>query len=464
MTDLMPPRVAFTTLGCKVNQSETDSYARQFAAAGFSCVPFDAEADVYVINTCTVTHVADKKSRQLLSQARRANADALVVAAGCYASIVGEALADERTLVIRNRDKERLLDLVRGRMARSVVDLPYFAEGEKYGDQAPPRERARATVKVQDGCDSHCTYCIIPRARGRSRSVAPDTVAHRVRGLVREGHAEVVVTGVDLGSYGADVDSFPDLGGLLRHILDETDVQRVRVSSLEPGDFRPEWLRLWTDPRLCRHLHVPLQAGSASVLRRMERSYTPDEFRTMVAACREMVPGITITTDVITGFPGETDEEFDEGLTFIRDIAFDGMHVFKYSRRSGTRAARMADQVGEEAKQERGRVLRAEAARGVARLLHRSQGSVAQVVWEGEHDGVWRGLTDTNVRVYGSPSGERADTASRARLAFPFHDGLWAEPVTVEIPLTLRVLPSTGERLGHAEECPSDVPRWDIGI
>ncbi len=258
----MAPRVAFTTLGCKVNQSETDLLARQFSAAGYVSVPFDSPAEVYVVNTCTVTHVADRKSRQALNGARRLNPEALVVATGCYASIVGDVLADDRTLVIRNRDKDRVLALVEGRLDRSLPDVPAYADTEKYLGVPVGSDRSRSAVKVQDGCDSHCTYCIIPRARGRSRSVPPDVVIGRINDLVRERHAEVVITGVDLGSYGEDGDNLPDLGGLLRRILAETEIQRVRVSSLEPGDFKAEWLARWEDSRLCRHLHVPLQAGA----------------------------------------------------------------------------------------------------------------------------------------------------------------------------------------------------------
>jgi threonylcarbamoyladenosine tRNA methylthiotransferase MtaB len=427
-------RVAFTTLGCKVNQSETDLLARKFAAAGYACVPFDAIADVYVVNTCTVTHVADRKSRQLISHARRMNQNALVVATGCYASIVGDALADDGTLVVRNRDKERLLDLVDGKLQRATTELPYFADAEKYLEVGGGQDRSRAMVKVQDGCDSHCTYCIIPRARGRSRSVHPDDVVRRVDSLVHEGHAEIVITGVDLGSYGEDGD-FLDLGGLLTRILKETDVPRIRVSSLEPGDFKEAWLDLWQDPRLCRHLHVPLQAGSATVLEGMERTYSPHQFAQMVTACRRSIPDVTITTDVMVGFPGESDRDFDEGYHFICDINFDGMHVFKYSRRSGTRAARMPDQVDEEVKQERSAILRHEAAAGVHRLLERHRGVEASVAWERDTDGVWRGLTDTNVRVYGTPARVSSANLSRLRLTSAFRDGLWAEPLQAEIPL-----------------------------
>ncbi len=431
----VPTRVAFTTLGCKVNQSETDLLARQFAAAGYACVDFGETADVYVVNTCTVTHVADKKSRQLLGQARRSNPEALVVATGCYASIVGDLLAGDRTIVVRNRDKDRLLTLVAGRLQRQEADSPSFVDVEKYLDLSGGQERTRAMVKVQDGCDSHCTYCIIPRARGRSRSLSPERVMVRVDALVGEGHGEVVITGVDLGSYGDDSDALPDLGGLLTRILHETDVERVRVSSLEPGDFKEEWLELWQNPRLCRHLHVPLQAGSASVLERMERKYTPEQFAAMVAACRAAIPDVTITTDVMVGFPGETAEEFDEGYHFIRSIAFDGMHVFKYSKRSGTRAARMEDQVDEAIKHERSALLREEAQADVARLLQRHAGKPGWVAWESERDGIWRGLTDTNVRVYGTPERAHPGSLAKLRLGSPFRDGLWAEPLCAELTL-----------------------------
>jgi threonylcarbamoyladenosine tRNA methylthiotransferase MtaB len=425
--------IAFTTLGCKVNQSETDILARQFTAAGYRCVSFEDAADVYVVNTCTVTHVADKKSRQLLSQAHRLNPEALVVATGCYASIVGDALAGPRTLVVRNRDKDRLLMLVDGTLHNQPTNLPYFADVDKYLDVSGGQERTRAMVKAQDGCDSHCTYCIIPRARGRSRSVAPAAVVRRVQALASAGHAEVVITGVDLGSYGDDDPAFPDLGGLLALVLRETEVRRIRVSSLEPGDFNRDWLTLWSDPRLCRHLHVPLQAGSAGVLERMERKYSPEAFAAMVRACRT-VPGMTITTDVMVGFPGETDSEFDEGYHFIREMAFDGMHVFKYSPRSGTRAARMPDQVAESVKAERSRLLREEASAGIGRLLQRHAGTRASVVWEADAGETVRGLTDTNVRVYG-PGPVALGGMSDVRLGGAFRDGLWSEAVHPDLTL-----------------------------
>jgi threonylcarbamoyladenosine tRNA methylthiotransferase MtaB len=320
-------------------------------------------------------------------------------------------------------------------VGRSTPDLPHFAELEKYIDASGGQERTRAMVKAQDGCDSHCTYCIIPRARGRSRSLTPEDVLTRVRSLVAEGHVEIVLTGVDLGSYGEDDHTVPDLGGLLERILEETDVARVRVSSLEPGDFNPDWLGLWKSPRLCRHLHVPLQAGSAGVLQRMERRYSPQGYAAMVTSCREAIPGVTITTDVMVGFPGESDGDFDEGYHFIRSMRFDGMHVFKYSQRSGTRAARLPDQVPEPIKAQRAALLREEAVAGVERLLQRHLHGEARVAWESERDGILRGLSDTNVRTYGSAVGLRPDRLTRMRCTGPFADGLWSEPIHADITL-----------------------------
>jgi threonylcarbamoyladenosine tRNA methylthiotransferase MtaB len=224
---------------------------------------------------------------------------------------------------------------------------------------------------------------------------------------------------------------------LLANVLAETDIQRVRVSSLEPGDFNESWLSLWQSPRMCRHLHLPLQAGSRTVLQRMERRYSPEDFELMVLSCRRFVPDVTITTDVMVGFPGESDAEFDEGYQFILSMRFDGMHVFKYSRRSGTRARGMPNQISDERKSERSVLLRAEAAAGVARLVSRHAGAIATVVWETEREGAWRGLTDTGVRVY-SPGPIREGSMSAVRLGSGFRDGLWALPLYQEISLTAR--------------------------
>lgn len=420
-------RVALYTLGCKVNQAETDTLGDEFVRQGFRRVRFEEPADVYIVNTCTVTHVGDAKSRQILRQAARRTPGALVVATGCYASIVGNRLPIEGVLVVKNRDKDRLIDIVRTHVERRGADGDLAGRVRRSSD--PPVDvRGRAMVKVQDGCDSACSYCIIPRARGRSRSVDPARAAQRVQALVERGHQEIVITGVDLGSYGDDRPDFPDLGGLLRLLLENTDAHRFRVSSLEPGDFKLDWLDLWGDHRLCRHLHVPLQAGSDTVLARMRRRYGADQFLATVQACRRQVPGIAITTDVITGFPGETEEEFGQGLRFMERCRFDGMHVFPYSRRSGTAAAAMPDSVPDPVRKTRAALLRAIGEQAKAHHVARSLGAVEEVVWESRRDGVCRGMTGTNLRVYAADHDLEAGSVDDRLLTARYADGCWGEP------------------------------------
>lgn len=425
----MTSRIAFYTLGCKVNQAETDAISDQFAQLGYVCVPFETEADVYVVNTCTVTHVADAKSRHILRQARRTNPDALVVATGCYASIVRDQLPVGEVLVVRNRDKDKLVPLVEQRLGHS--DAQVDLEKPKLQGFLPQcaLSRARPNVKAQDGCDAACAYCIIPRARGRSRSVAPEKIVARVRQLVDQGHKEVVITGVDLGSYGEDDEGFPDLGGLLEMLLAATRLYRVRVSSVEPGDFKLRWLDLWSGPRLCRHLHIPLQSGSDSVLARMRRRYDSSQFFKMIDACRRHIPGLAITTDVITGFPGETDSEFAAGLSFIEECEFDGLHVFPYSPRPGTAAAHLPNHVDDYVKKDRAATLRSLAESRKRAHIARKIGDQVEVVWESDQDGIWRGMSDDNIRVYSSDSHLSVNSLDSRRLCVAYADGCWGEVV-----------------------------------
>ncbi len=428
-------RVAFYTLGCKVNQAETDQLTSQFAAAGFQPVPFDSVADIYVVNTCSVTHVGDSKSRQILRQARRTSPGAMVVATGCYASVTANRFPIPDALIVRNRDKDRLLDIVLEAIGRedSTVSRPmdddkYVAQGLL--DPSETATRCRPMVKVQDGCDSACSYCIIPRARGRSRSIEPSQVVASIEGFHQQGYPEVVITGVDLGSYGDGSESYGNLGSLLERILQETSILRVRVSSVEPGDFDTKWLSLWRDPRLCRHLHVPLQAGSDSVLVRMRRKYSTGQYLEMVRAIREEIPGVAVTTDVITGFPGESDKDFEDGMAFIEGCDFDGIHVFPYSQRSGTAAARLDSQVPEPVKKMRSSELRNLAERSREKHVMRFLGSIGQVVWEEERSGVWRGITDNNVRTFSSDEGIRPRQVEQRLLATPHGQGAWAEKLS----------------------------------
>ena len=383
------PRIVLDTVGCKLNQAETQLLARQFAQAGYRLVTPDDGADVYVLNTCTVTHVADGKCRRLLKQARRRNPGALVVAIGCYAGRAHQELAQIKgiDLVLDNSQK---LDLV-----PRLEQTGRFSRPEAGPTQAD--FRTRAFVKVQDGCNNFCAYCIVPLVRGREKSQPLAQVIDEVKHRVADGYKEVVLTGTEIGSYSHEG---AGLRELLQRILEGTEVARLRLSSLQPQEITPELIELWRDQRLCRHFHLSLQSGSDTVLKRMERRYTPSDYQRAVDLIREAVPGVAITTDVIVGFPGETESEFEEGYSFCKQMQFARIHVFNYSPRPGTRAATMPHQVEERVKRERSRRMLALGRACVRNFRRRFLGKTLMVLWEKETGGVWPGLTDNYIRVY----------------------------------------------------------------
>jgi threonylcarbamoyladenosine tRNA methylthiotransferase MtaB len=394
--------VALTTLGCKVNQADSDGWLRQFVARGYEIVDFDGSADAYVVNTCTVTHVADRKSRQLLRQARRQNPAALVVATGCYASVAPDDVARmvEVDLVIGDKDKPRLVEIVHERL-----------EGE---DEQPLEvmvgalrtfgPRHRAFVKIADGCDKFCSFCIVPYARGRARSAPSAEVVSQVARFAATGYREVVLTAVHMGSYGLDLTPSTTLAELVRRVLAETPVERLRLSSIEPEDFDREMLALWRDQRLCRHFHLALDSGCDDTLRRMRRRYAASEYRDLVNAIRRAIPDVAITTDVMVGFPGETDAEFETSAAFVADQGFAAIHVFPYSSRRRTTASKLPDHVIPEVKQRRTELMLDVARRSAESYRRRFLGAVVPVLYEGAvrlPDGgqAWEGLTDTYIRV-----------------------------------------------------------------
>jgi threonylcarbamoyladenosine tRNA methylthiotransferase MtaB len=428
-----PFAIALTTLGCKVNQAETEVLSRRFALAGFRLASFDDHADVYLLNTCTVTHVADRKSRQLLRQARRRNPEALVVATGCYATTDAEAIAaiPGVDLVVPNSGKPELVALVTERLGalRLESQIPLAAV---------PGGRTRALVKVQDGCDNFCAYCIVPFARGRPTSAGLDQAVSQVVALAREGYQEVVLTGVHLGLWGKDLpDRDLDLASLVRVILSETSIPRLRLSSIEPQDFTAAFLDLWPDRRLCRHLHLPLQSGCEATLRRMGRRYTAAAFAQMVGQARAAIPGVAITTDMIAGLPGETEAEFAESLAFARGQGFARIHVFKFSPRRGTRAATMPGQVPEPAKQARSQSLVALADQGNRGFRRALVGQSADVLWEERLEtgkpgegGAWAGLTDNYIRVVMQSDGDLGNHITCVKLTGLTGDAMTGQPTT----------------------------------
>lgn len=433
---------SIATLGCKLNQSESDQMARQLVEAGVTLVPFGQPADLYLVNSCTVTHIGDRKSRQLIRQAVRANPEAFVAVAGCYAELEAEAVKAIEGVgaVLGNRGKDRLVELLREHS---------LEVGEGQGERLVPR--TRAFVKTQEGCDNHCTYCIVPTARGHQRSRPVGEILEEIRRLVGEGHQEVVLTGVNITSYGRDWGSRATrenaqgrgLLRLLERILDETDLPRLRLSSLQPEDWNPDFCALWGSGRLCRHLHLSLQSGSDAVLKRMRRRYNVDEYARIVAEARQALPGVAITTDVIVGFPGETEEEQRETESFLRSIGFAGLHVFKYSPRSGTPAATMPDQVDPRVKQERSERLIALAEEMGREYRAQFLGSVLGVLWEESLPGGearrlglevngsrwFTGLSDNYLRVYGSSPRDLAGTVSGARIERPAGEGVVGAPL-----------------------------------
>lgn len=394
--------VALTTLGCKVNQSDSDEWLRQFSARGYEIVDFDSVADAYVVNTCTVTHVADRKSRQLLRHARRQNPAAVVVATGCYAAVAPDELARmiEVDLIVGQRDKPRLVELVHEAL-EGDDEQPLEALAGALRVFGP---RHRAFVKVSDGCDKFCAFCIVPYARGRTRSADPDSVVQRVRALVTSGYREVVLTAVHMGNYGQDLNPPTTLRALIRRVLDETPVERLRISSIEPEDFDDGLLELWSDRRLCRHFHLALDSGCDATLRRMRRRYLAGDYRALVGRIRAAIPDVAITTDVMVGFPGETDEEYAISGEFISAQEFALIHVFPYSARRRTTASKLPNQVDPETKRHRTDDLLELAARSATRFRQRFVGRPVTVLFENRSqpiDGqaIWEGLTDNYLRV-----------------------------------------------------------------
>ena len=387
------PKVALDTVGCKLNQAETQLLAQQLAQAGYRLVSAEEQADVYILNTCTVTHVADSKCRRRLRLAHRRNPEGVVVAIGCYAERAPkEFQIDGVDLVLGNSEKPHLLRLLEesGRLSR-----PNLGQG---GSTITPADfRTRAMVKIHDGCNNFCAYCIVPLVRGRERSIPIDQVIAGVKQRVSEGYKEVVLTGTKISSYNYEG---AGLSRLLQHILAETGVERLRLSSLQPQEVYPELIGLWRNGRLCRHFHLSLQSGSDGVLRRMKRLYTAGDYQQAVALIRDIVPEAAITTDIIVGFPGETEAEFEESYELCRQMGFARIHVFSYSPREGTQAATMPDQVGERAKQERSQKMLALAQESAQNFRHRFLGKTMTVLWEKSSDGIWTGLTDNYIRVH----------------------------------------------------------------
>ncbi|HVB74053.1 MAG TPA: tRNA (N(6)-L-threonylcarbamoyladenosine(37)-C(2))-methylthiotransferase MtaB [Ktedonobacteraceae bacterium] len=479
------PTFAVATLGCKVNQSDSEAIGEQMSAAGFAQRDFNEAADIYIVNTCTVTHMGDRSSRNMISQARRHRPGALLVVTGCYAELNPQAVAalPGVGLVVGNSAKESLVDAIEakwnagtrekvqeatepltrtsGKPVKALPVLPIDAQHigsdidlERVGTDDEPQpdnispsilsveatnatgiarpplySRTRVQMKVQDGCDNRCTYCIVPYVRGGSRSRSIASVVEHVRRKVRAGFQEVVLTGIHLGDYHPDDDEKLDLGDLIAALLRETEMPRIRVSSLEPEDFRLQWLELWRDERMCRHLHLPMQSGSDVILRRMARRYNSARYRAIIETAKYLVPGIAISTDIITGFPGESDEDFEQTYRLAADLQFAKAHVFRFSPRQGTPAARMKGQIKDEVKKARSERLLTLNEQDMRRFREKFLGETLEVLIEGVKHGHWEGLTDNYLRVEferlpGPADRDWQNTLVKARLLQAVDDGV----------------------------------------
>ena len=361
----MKGKVALHNLGCKVNAYETEAMQQMLEAAGYEIVPFAPGADIYVINTCTVTNIADRKSRQMIHKARKMNPDAIVVAAGCYVQAGKEKAETDMSidLIIGHNKKQELVPLLEEvrknrNCGQGIIDIGHTREYEEL-EIDRTEEHTRAYIKVQDGCNQFCTYCVIPYARGRVRSRRTEDVVREVERLACSGCQEIVLTGIHLSSYGVDrKEEGENLLSLIRAVHQVNGIERIRLGSLEPGIITEEFAAAIAKlPKVCPHFHLSLQSGCTSTLKRMNRRYTAEEYREKCEILRKYYPAPALTTDVITGFPGETEEEFAESRSFVDSIGFYETHIFPYSRREGTKAADMPDQLPEQIKKERCREL-----------------------------------------------------------------------------------------------------------
>jgi len=442
---------AVTTLGCKVNQADSEFISEQMHAAGFEQRDFSDVADVYIVNTCTVTHLGDRSSRQMIAQANRRHPNALLVITGCYAELNPTAVAalPGVDLVVGNSGKDKLIETIEEKIRTSIpvqekssdqelslsqpmlpvlsLDTQHIgsdgalafqpAEDEPQSDN-PSRlspftdatqlveqanrsifSRTRVQMKVQDGCDNRCTYCIVPYVRGKSRSRSIASIVEHVNRKVRAGYQEIVLTGIHLGDYHPDEQVDLDLADLIGTLLRETEMPRIRVSSLEPEDFRLEWLELWQNPRMCRHLHLPMQSGSDAILRRMARRYTSARYSDIVTTAKMLVPGIAISTDIITGFPGESDDDFEQTYQMAKELEFAKTHVFRFSPRQGTAAARMRGHIKDEVKKARSQRLLDLHDEHSHLFRQQFLGETVEVLIEQYKHGYWEGLTDNYLRV-----------------------------------------------------------------
>ncbi len=395
--------VSFYTLGCKVNQYETNAMAQKFIENGYKIVKLQEKADICIVNTCTVTNIADRKSRQVLRKIRQ-NAE-LVVAVGCYAQVAKDELEkiEEIDIVLGNNEKNEIVKYVEkysNMQEKSIVtDVMYQREFLDFGNISYT-EKTRAVIKVQDGCDRFCSYCIIPYARGRVRSRLPESIIEEIKNISKQGIKEIVITGIHIASYGKDFKKEYKLIDLLEEINQIDGIERIRLGSIEPTLITEQFIkRLIKLNKICHHFHLSLQSGCNETLKRMNRKYTTSEFEEVVNLLRKYYDDVILTTDIIVGFPGETEEEFEKTYQFLKEIKFYKMHIFKYSKRKGTKAAVMENQVDGQTQEERSEKLIELSNRNESEYNKSYIGKKVQVLFEEKEKDIFKGHTANYILV-----------------------------------------------------------------
>ncbi|MFF2754266.1 tRNA (N(6)-L-threonylcarbamoyladenosine(37)-C(2))-methylthiotransferase MtaB [Psychrobacillus sp. NPDC058041] len=430
--------VAFHTLGCKVNHYETEAIWQLFKENGYVRTDFEKQSDVYVINTCTVTNTGDKKSRQVIRRAIRQNPDAVICVTGCYAQTSpAEIMAIPGVdIVVGTQERTKMLDYIEQyKTERKPINaVGNIMKNRVYEELDVPSftDRTRASLKIQEGCNNFCTFCIIPWARGLMRSRDPEEVVHQAQQLVDAGYLEIVLTGIHTGGYGEDLKDY-NLAQLLRDIESNVKgLKRLRISSIEASQLSDEVIDVLRDSKIVvRHLHIPIQSGSDTVLKRMRRKYTMEFFANRLDRLREALPDLAITSDVIVGFPGETEEEFMETYNFIRDQRFSELHVFPYSKRTGTPAARMEDQVDEEVKNERVHRLITLNDQLAVEYASRFEGDILEIIPEEKYKldsntNLVEGYTDNYLKVVIPGTDELIGKLVRVKITksgYPYNEG-----------------------------------------
>ena len=399
-------KVAFITLGCKVNQYETNAMAQKFIEANYKIVEHTQKADIYIVNTCTVTNMSDRKSRQMLRRAKELNPQAIIVACGCYVQVAKEDVEKikEIDFAVGNNEKNNIVNYIEEYMQNKkqikIEDVMQQKEFVELGD-ITYTQKTRAVIKVQDGCDRFCSYCIIPYARGRVRSRNPKMVISEIEKIAKKGIKEVVITGIHVASYGKDFKQEYKLIDLLEDINKIEGIERIRLGSIEPLLITEEFTkRLSKLEKICNHFHLSLQSGCDKTLNRMNRRYTTKQFKEIVNILRKYYQDVILTTDIIVGFPGETQEEFNETYEFLEKIKFYKMHIFKYSQRKGTKAADMKDQVAGNIKEQRSKKLIELSNKNQKEYNEKYIGKQVEILFEEEKAGVLKGHTKNYILAY----------------------------------------------------------------